>query len=106
MIINKRHKFILRFWSKFKNIDNPSPKEFFQNQPKIYSITLSCLGLIYALYYYFCGLNGFLTGMVVALVAQQIGLYIKFKRDWPLSKRCLDWDKVETLSKESLETNM
>jgi hypothetical protein len=97
MELNKRQIIQLQFWKCFQEIEKPTFVQFIVNQPRINWFLFLVLIFFYLFSYYYYGYNGIQTGIVVGGIIVLVALYLRFRRDWVLSRYCLDWDKITKL---------
>jgi hypothetical protein len=91
-----REKALLRFYSRFRG-RRPGVVEALARQPIGYWFAMCALlamAWIVAIYSAFPAAQ-LLLGMIIGGVLRDIGWMLRFKRDWPVLDRVLNWEAVE-----------
>jgi len=95
MDISNRHKNILNFWLTFIDIDRLNIVNYLKNQPKLYYVVFFSLIAAFIVESILNGVDEFFAAMLVTLILQQIGIFIRFHRDWSLSREFSNWDNID-----------
>ena len=96
-----REQALVHFYASFRG-RVPSVVEALQRQPFAYWM-LNGIALGLSLLYYFV-IGGpaslVLVGLLIGAVFRDIGWMLRFKRDWPILDRLLDWQAIALKQKE------
>jgi hypothetical protein len=95
--MNSREKLLLKGWLKLKDKEKISFIDVVKIQPPILFIALACF-LILGIYSYLTsGFYNPVTGMALVGIAAAFGYVSRTKKNWPIYRKYLNWEKIESV---------
>jgi hypothetical protein len=87
----------LQSWKRLQNSDSLTFKEFIKSQPQIWWVCMIVVITIWLI----SELTGYsdtiLRAMNIGGILFFVMLYVRARIYWPISRRCINWERVETL---------
>ncbi len=102
--MKRREQVLLSFYVKFHG-RTPTVMEAFARQPAVYWLGMAVLLAIpmFATAWWEFAQLQLPFGIVAGAMLRDIGLMLRFKRDWPILDRALNWSEIDRrLSQQSV----
>jgi uncharacterized protein YjeT (DUF2065 family) len=99
MKINKAQKVQLESWKRIKDKENISVSEFLIAQPKTWWVMGTILIIIWLVSELTNTSDVFLRAFGIGSILFTVMLYIRAKLYWPITRHCINWEKVDELLK-------